>query len=232
MSELGILGRVGARPDRGTEADEARGRRLTRLTKRSLDLTVAAILLMTLWPLWVLIAFMIRRQDGGPVLYRQQRIGLRGQPFELLKFRSMKIDSDDAPLRALVESALRGQAGATNGSFKLHADPRVTPVGRWLRATSIDELPQLLNVMRGDMSLVGPRPALAWEMERFPPRYRRRTDVLPGMTGLWQVCGRSRVDTLDMLEYDLQYVDKASFWLDLRILLRTIPTLVRGDGAR
>ncbi len=231
MSELGALGRVGARPDLGLdEAAPATCR--APLAKRALDVTIAFVLLVALVPVWLIIAFMIRREDGGPVLYRQHRIGLKARRFEMLKFRSMKVDSDDAPLRALVERALAGRAGAANGSFKLDADPRITRVGRWLRATSLDELPQLLNVLRGDMSLVGPRPALAWEMEQFPPRYRRRTDVMPGMTGLWQVSGRSKVDTLGMLELDLQYVEKASWWLDFRILVRTIPTLVRGDGAR
>jgi lipopolysaccharide/colanic/teichoic acid biosynthesis glycosyltransferase len=150
-----------------------------------------------------------------------------------MKFRSMYANNDDTALRAAVAQGLNGDAAASvNGSYKLAADPRVTPVGRVIRALSIDELPQLLNVIRGEMSLVGPRPALAWEMELFPPEYRRRTDALPGITGLWQVNGRSTVSTLQMLQYDVEYVDRRSFWLDMRILLRTIPTLLRRDGAR
>jgi lipopolysaccharide/colanic/teichoic acid biosynthesis glycosyltransferase len=151
----------------------------------------------------------------------------------MLKFRSMSVNSDDSALRDIVRRALRDEnVEPTNGSFKLGADPRVTPVGRWLRSWSIDELPQLLNVLRGDMSLVGPRPALSWETELFPEEYLRRADVAPGITGLWQVSGRSLVSTLRMLQYDVEYVDSQSLWLDVRILWRTIPTLIRGDGAR
>jgi lipopolysaccharide/colanic/teichoic acid biosynthesis glycosyltransferase len=208
-------------------------RRCGPIAKRAVDVILATTVLLVLSPLWAFVSIRIRRHDGGPVLYRQKRVGRGGGSFEMLKFRSMTTNSDDSPLRAIVERALNGESVApANGSYKLHADPRVTPVGRWIRATSIDELPQLLNVLRGDMSLVGPRPALPWEVDLFPSEYRRRTDAVPGMTGLWQVSGRSRVHPLQMLEYDVQYVDNQSLWLDLHILFRTIPTLVRGDGAR
>jgi lipopolysaccharide/colanic/teichoic acid biosynthesis glycosyltransferase len=132
----------------------------------------------------------------------------------------------------VVRLELAGQRAEEDGSFKIHEDPRITLVGRWLRRTSVDELPQLLNVVRGEMSLVGPRPALVWEAELFPPEYRRRTDVLPGITGLWQVRGRSRLSTLDMLRLDVEYADTWSLRQDLSILLRTLPVVLRGDGAR
>ena len=151
----------------------------------------------------------------------------------MVKFRSMSQGGgDDGAHRESILQELSRSAVAVEGSFKLAADPRVTRAGRWLRSTSLDELPQLFNVLRGEMSLVGPRPALAWESELFPEAYRRREDVPPGITGLWQVSGRSRVDTLRMLEYDAEYVDTWSFWLDLRILWRTLPVVLRGDGAR
>jgi lipopolysaccharide/colanic/teichoic acid biosynthesis glycosyltransferase len=204
-----------------------------RMAKRALDIAVAGSLLVILSPLFLLVAILIRRHDGGPVLYGQERIGFGGRRFHMLKFRSMSVNSDDSALRDIVRRALRDEnVEPTNGSFKLGADPRVTPVGRWLRSWSIDELPQLLNVLRGDMSLVGPRPALSWETELFPEEYLRRADVAPGITGLWQVSGRSLVSTLRMLQYDVEYVDSQSLWLDVRILWRTIPTLIRGDGAR
>jgi lipopolysaccharide/colanic/teichoic acid biosynthesis glycosyltransferase len=152
----------------------------------------------------------------------------------MYKFRSMVVGapSDDSALRQAFLDELAGVAQPENDSFKLHDDPRVTRVGKLLRATSFDEIPQLFNVVRGEMSLVGPRPALDWEHDAIAPKYRRRTDVLPGITGLWQVSGRSRLSTPDMLELDLEYVDHASTGRDIAILFRTIPTVIRGDGAR
>ena len=210
-----------------------RGRPIHRVAKRGLDIAVSGGLLIVLSPLFLIVALLIRGHDHGPVLYRQERIGFRGRRFKMLKFRSMYINSDDSALRQIVARALSDESAAPIGaSFKLQGDPRVTPIGRWLRSWSIDELPQLLNVLRGDMSLVGPRPSLPWEAELFPRQFARRTDAVPGMTGLWQVSGRSLVSTLRMLQYDVDYVDQQSFWLDARILCRTLPTLVRGDGAR
>jgi lipopolysaccharide/colanic/teichoic acid biosynthesis glycosyltransferase len=140
--------------------------------------------------------------------------------------------ADDHALREAIHDELAGVRQPENSSFKLAADPRVTKVGRVIRATSLDEITQLFNVARGEMSLVGPRPALDWEAEAFPAEFRRRTDVLPGITGLWQVSGRSRLSTPDMLRLDVEYVDRRSLWLDLQILFRTIPVVIRGDGAR
>jgi lipopolysaccharide/colanic/teichoic acid biosynthesis glycosyltransferase len=144
----------------------------------------------------------------------------------------MVVNDDDSALRDAVQRELDGTREEEDGSFKLADDPRVTPVGRLLRRTSFDEVPQLFNVLLGQMSLVGPRPALPWEVALFPPELRRRHEVLPGLTGLWQVSGRSRLGTPDMLRLDVEYVDSWSLGLDLSILVRTVPVLLRGDGAR
>jgi lipopolysaccharide/colanic/teichoic acid biosynthesis glycosyltransferase len=150
----------------------------------------------------------------------------------MLKFRTMRPGGDDAAHRALIRRELDGLATPVDGSFKLTSDDRVTKLGNFLRRTSLDELPQLINVIRGEMAIVGPRPALAWEHEMFPEDARRRVDVRPGLTGLWQVSGRSTLTTPEMLELDLVYVQHRSLALDLHILARTVGTLARRDGAR
>jgi lipopolysaccharide/colanic/teichoic acid biosynthesis glycosyltransferase len=202
------------------------------LRKRILDLVLASVALVLLSPVIAVVAMLSWATSGSPVLFRQERIGWRARPFTMLKFRTMVGNDDDSALREIVRLELADARTEEDGSFKLADDPRVTRVGSWLRRTSLDELPQLINVVRGDMSLVGPRPALPWEYEMFPLEYRRRTDVIPGITGLWQVNGRSRLSTPDMLRLDVEYVDSWSLRLDLSILIRTIPALVRGDGAR
>jgi lipopolysaccharide/colanic/teichoic acid biosynthesis glycosyltransferase len=206
----------------------------TPTSKRILDLVITLPLLAILSPLLVLIALAIRATSRGPVLFHQPRVGFKDEPFTMVKFRSMTVNapSDDRALREAFHEELAGVRRPQNASFKLADDPRVTPVGRVLRAASLDEITQLFNVVRGDMSLVGPRPALDWEAEAFPPEFRRRTDVLPGITGLWQVSGRSHVSTPEMLRLDLEYVDRRSLLLDIQILFRTIPVVIRGDGAR
>jgi len=203
-------------------------------SKRALDLVITVPLLVLLSPLLLLIAIAIKVNSRGPVLFKQSRVGLGERPFLMYKFRSMVVHapSDDSALRKAFHDELAGIAQPENDSFKLANDPRVTRVGAILRATSLDEITQLLNVVKGEMSLVGPRPALDWEHEAFAPQYKRRTDVLPGITGLWQVSGRSHLSTPEMLDLDLEYVDRRSLWLDIQILFRTIPTVVRGDGAR
>jgi lipopolysaccharide/colanic/teichoic acid biosynthesis glycosyltransferase len=206
----------------------------TPTSKRILDLVITVPLLVILSPLLAVIAVAIKATSRGPVLFHQPRVGLNDVPFTMVKFRSMIVNapSDDGALREAFHQELAGVRQAENASFKLDDDPRVTPVGRVLRASSLDEITQLFNVVRGDMSLVGPRPALDWEAEAFPPEFRRRTDVLPGITGLWQVSGRSHVSTPEMLRLDIEYVDRRSLWLDIQILVRTIPVVIRGDGAR
>jgi lipopolysaccharide/colanic/teichoic acid biosynthesis glycosyltransferase len=204
------------------------------LAKRALDLLITVPLLVLLSPVLAAIAIAIKVTSSGPALFRQTRIGLGEQPFTMFKFRSMVVSapSDDSALRKAFRDELDGVAQPENDSFKLHDDPRVTRIGKLLRATSLDEVPQLFNVVKGEMSLVGPRPALDWEHEMFTPDQQRRTDVLPGLTGMWQVNGRSRLATPEMVELDLEYVERHSIWLDIQILFRTIPTLIRGDGAR
>ena len=199
-----------------------------------LDLAITLPLLVLLSPLLAGDRGRVKLTSRGPVLFRQTRVGLGEQPFTMLKFRSMVVSApaDDGALREAFREELAGVRRPENDSFKLADDPRVTRVGRLLRATSLDEITQLFNVVRGEMSLVGPRPALDWEHDAFPPEFRRRTDVLPGITGLWQVSGRSQLSTPEMLALDIEYVDRRSIWLDIQILFRTIPVVIRGDGAR
>ena len=206
--------------------------RLDDVFKRALDLTVATLLLALLSPVMAIIAITIRCTSPGPALFRQVRIGYRLSPFMMFKFRTMKVDSDDAIHRAYVTAMLAGYATSADterGIYKLTRDPRVTAIGTFLRRSSLDELPQLFNVLRGDMSLVGPRPALPYEAELFEARYRARFMVKPGITGLWQVSGRSTLPMGQALELDVDYVRRRSLGLDLITLLRTIPAVLR-DG--
>jgi lipopolysaccharide/colanic/teichoic acid biosynthesis glycosyltransferase len=201
--------------------------------RRTADLLVCVVLLGVLVVPLLLIALAIRLEDRGPALFRQERIGLRGDRFTL-KFRTMFQGVDDHVLRDLIARELRGEDTVENGSSKLNNDRRVTRIGAFLRRTSLDELPQLFNVLRGEMTLVGPRPCLDWEAEMFPEEFAPRFTVRPGLTGLWQVSGRSTLGTLgtlDMLRLDVLYVRSRSLRSDLGILLRTVPALLR-SGAR
>lgn len=204
-------------------------------TKRALDVVVAAPALLVLAPAMAAIALLVRLTSPGPALFKQARVGLDGREFVVWKFRTMRAGADDRVHRAYVRRLLteeRPPDGGTPGVYKLAADPRVTPVGAWLRRTSLDELPQLWNVLRGEMSLVGPRPALPWEVELYEPRYHERFAVRPGMTGLWQVSGRSHLGMRDALDLDVEYVRRRSLGLDLRILARTVAVVAGGLGAR
>jgi lipopolysaccharide/colanic/teichoic acid biosynthesis glycosyltransferase len=174
----------------------------------------------------------VRLDTPGPALFRQPRVGLDRRLFTLYKFRTMRSGGADGEHRRLIEAELRGDDTCCDGSTKLAADPRVTRSGRFLRRTSLDELPQMANVLRGEMSLVGPRPCLQWEAEMFPAEFADRFSVPPGLTGLWQVCGRSTVGTLDMLRLDVEYVRTRRLGLDMAILARTAVALIRTDGAR
>ncbi|HYZ37790.1 MAG TPA: sugar transferase [Pseudonocardiaceae bacterium] len=202
------------------------------IARRAVDLAVVVVALLVLMIPMLCIAIAVRCSSPGPAFYRQQRIGRGGRPFTMYKFRTMRVGGSDAQHRELIARELRGEDTSVNGSWKIDRDPRVTRIGAFLRRTSIDELPQLINVLLGQMSLVGPRPCLDWEAEMFPARFAERFDVPPGLTGLWQVSGRSTMGTLEMLELDLAYVRGWSFWSDLGILLRTVPALLRGQGAR
>jgi lipopolysaccharide/colanic/teichoic acid biosynthesis glycosyltransferase len=201
------------------------------LAKRVLDIALASVLLVVSSPLLLIIAVLVGATSSGPVLFRQTRVGRAGMPFRMLKFRTMREGCDDAVHRDYVRRLLADQVEAHEGLYKLVDDPRVTRVGAVLRRLSIDELPQLLNVVKGDMTLVGPRPALSFEAELFPDWATPRYLVAPGMTGLWQVSGRNRLTMLQGLELDLEYVERRSFVTDLRILLRTVPAVL-DHGAR
>jgi len=215
----------------GSAPSHRRRRTLGCGAKRALDLVGAALLLLVLWPVVVAAGLAVRATSPGPMLFRQERVGRDGRIFTMLKLRTMRSDSSDRAHRAYVAALLSGEAVAVDGLYKLQGDDRVTRVGRLLRRTSLDELPQVWNVLRGHMSLVGPRPALPWEVDLFPPWARQRFEVRPGITGLWQVSGRSRLSMLDGLILDVQYVRRQSLLFDLLILVRTVGA-VCGRGAR
>jgi lipopolysaccharide/colanic/teichoic acid biosynthesis glycosyltransferase len=180
----------------------------------------------------LLVGLLVRLSSPGPAVFAQRRVGLGGRVFTMYKFRTMRVGVSDVMLRELVAAELAGVDTSVGGSFKLDADPRVTRVGAWLRRTSVDELPQLVNVLLGDMSLVGPRPCLEWEARMFPRVFAQRFCVRPGLTGLWQVSGRSAVGTLEMLQLDLTYVRTRSLGRDLSILARTVPSMLRDHATR
>jgi lipopolysaccharide/colanic/teichoic acid biosynthesis glycosyltransferase len=190
-------------------------------SKRLLDLIVATPLLIAAAPVLLIAATLVRLTSRGPALFRQTRIGWNGRPFTLLKLRTMSLDSGDSAQREFNIRELRGEAVCDDGIFRLNKDPRITTIGCFLRRFSIDEVPQLINVLRGQMSLVGPRPSLPWEVELYTPEQRRRHECLPGLTGLWQVSGRNRLSMPEMLTLDVAYVDSRSLLIDLWILIRT-----------
>jgi lipopolysaccharide/colanic/teichoic acid biosynthesis glycosyltransferase len=199
-----------------------------RLGKRLLDLAIAVPALIASLPILMLAMILTQLVDPGGVLFRQARIGQGGRRFTMLKLRTMRVGNDDSAFREFNERELRGEANPAGGIFKLEKDPRLLPMSWFLRRFSIDELPQLVNVILGDMSIVGPRPCQPWEVELFNPEQRRRHDVLPGITGLWQVSGRNRLSMQQMLALDLVYVEQQSFLLDLKILWQTVPAVLCG----
>lgn len=192
------------------------------LVKRALDVALSLLLFLVLAPLLLLIAVAVRLSSPGPALFRQRRIGLNGREFIIYKFRSMCADPGFTPA---LQNEMSGPA------FKMKEDPRATPLGRFMRQFSLDELPQLWNVLMGDMSLVGPRPPLPGEVDQYQDWHRRRLSMRPGITGLWQVMGRNNIaDFNDWVKLDLRYLDTWSLWLDLKIILKTIPVVLRGTG--
>lgn len=202
--------------------------------KRMIDVSLGLVALALLSPVFVLVAIAVRFSSKGPVLFRQERVGRGHRPFTMFKFRTMYVGGDDSEHRAYVRAMLTpGEdfEAAESGLHKL-VDARVTSVGRVLRRMSLDELPQLLNVVAGSMSLVGPRPVLPWEVELLDEADHVRFEVKPGMTGLWQVSGRSRLPMSKAFQLDREYVAQQSFLLDLKILLKTLPAvLFAGDAA-
>lgn len=193
--------------------------------KRAFDIALSLIVLTTLFIPLAMICFLIRIDSRGPILFSQERMGLRARKFKLFKFRTMILDADDHLEK------LKHLSDRTGPVFKMKNDPRVTNVGRWLRALSIDELPQIINVLRGDMSLVGPRPQVLWEAAAYDEHAKKRLRVLPGITGLWQVSGRAALSYEQMIDLDVFYVENWSLGLDLKIILRTLPAVFAKEGA-
>jgi lipopolysaccharide/colanic/teichoic acid biosynthesis glycosyltransferase len=228
---------------------EQRQRRLYFLCKRVLDILVAGSLLIILSPLMLLIAVLVRLESPGPAIFRQERVGLKQRTngrretgeitlFSLLKFRTMHKDARSdihrAYMKAFIHNDRKGMAtlqGEDTPVRKLVHDPRVTRLGRFLRKGSLDELPQLWNVLKGDMSLVGPRPPIPYEVEEYEPWHRRRLGAKPGLTGPWQVSSRSSSDFDQMVRWDIWYIENQSLWLDFMILLQTPRVVLSGRGA-
>lgn len=202
--------------------------------KRVLDVTVSLLLLPIFGLVMPIIALLVRLDSPGPVLYRQKRIGQNSVEFDFFKFRSMYVNNDDTSHRTAVQQFMNGHQlnheRSASDLYKLKNDRRVTRVGKFIRKTSLDELPQFLNVLRGEMSLVGPRPPLPYEVERYSPRDHLRLAGKPGLTGTWQVYGRSRVSFKEMIEMDISYLQKQSLFYDLKLILLTIPVMVLGRG--
>jgi len=219
-------------------SNSSNDRRPVVVIKRAMDIAGSAIMLSLCAPLFVIIAVLIKASSKGPVLFRQQRVGQFGQHFTFLKFRSMHVNNDHSIHKEYVtkfiasEASKQPSSGDGEGVFKLTNDKRVTRVGRFLRRTSLDELPQFLNVLKGEMSLVGPRPPIPYELAAYQTWHRRRVlEVKPGITGLWQVTGRSRVNFDEMVRLDLRYATSWSPSLDFTILMRTPLAVIRGEGA-
>lgn len=194
--------------------------------KRLMDVAVSATLLVVLAPLFLVVSLCVKLTDGGPVFFRQKRVGLNGRVFDFFKFRSMVVDAE-----AKKAELLRMNKHANSITFKMCRDPRVTWVGRILRKTSLDELPQFWNVLVGEMTLVGPRPAVVSEVQRYTARERRRLAVIPGLTCIWQVSGRADLDFQQQVELDVRYIRERSLLLDFKLMLLTVPAVLSGKGA-
>jgi lipopolysaccharide/colanic/teichoic acid biosynthesis glycosyltransferase len=215
-------------------AEPARPARVVEIGCRALDVTLATFLLVVLLPVMLVIALAIRLDSRGPVFFGQRRLGRSLAPFMVHKFRTMRQGVSHDVHRQFVLSLIAGdEPPKADGKprFKLSSDDRVTRTGRILRRMSLDELPQLWNVVRGEMSLVGPRPPIPYEVEAYPPHWFARFAVKPGVTGLWQVSGRSELTLEDMVKLDIQYVQRRSLWLNVWILARTVPAVLTGRGA-
>lgn len=220
--------------------------------KRVLDVTMATLALLLIWPLMLTLILIVKLDSPGSAFFSQERVGVRRRrkngkvywervPFTCYKFRSMRSDADPNLHRKFIEAYIAGDDARMaavqpdkNGKtkYKLNGDPRITNIGRFLRKTSLDELPQLWNVLNGDMSLVGPRPAIPYELENYSSWHMRRFEAIQGMTGLWQVEGRGELGFNDMVRLDIEYTERQSFWLDLKILFGTIPAVLMNRGAQ
>lgn len=207
---------------RGNQSDDCRGDRLA--WKRALDISLIILSAPLTIPLAAAIALLIKLVSRGPALFRQQRVGLHGQPFMCLKFRTMKMNADTGVHRNYLHELIGSDAPMKKMDVK--GDARLIPFGAILRATGLDELPQLINVLRGEMSLVGPRPCVPYEAEKYSDWHKRRFDALPGLTGWWQVCGKNNTSFNEMIQMDIWYAENQSLWLDLKIILFTVPALL------
>ena len=211
---------------------------LERFAKRASDILLSLVAIILLAPVWLILSLLVKRSSAGPVMFRQERVGMDGRIFLCYKFRTMRADSDETVHREAYRKNIVGHSTANAGNEeqpvfgKVKDDDRVTPTGRWLRRSSLDELPQLFNVLKGDMSIVGPRPPIPYEVEDYDIWHRKRLDMKPGITGLWQVSGRNRLTFEEMVRTDLYYIENWSLWLDLKIIFLTLPAVWRGDGAR
>lgn len=199
------------------------------VVKRTLDVVIAFIALIFLAPIMLVLAFLIRNRDGGPALFRQKRIGLDGKEFLCLKFRSMVTNAAEELDKVLKSDPEAAAEWARDQ--KLRNDPRITPVGRFIRKTSLDELPQLINILKGEMSIIGPRPIVQNEIEKYGVFFQDYASVKPGVTGLWQISGRNDTTYEERVQLDVDYAKKWSIWLDLKILFMTIPAVLFSKGA-
>jgi len=195
-----------------------------------IDVAAASLALALLSPVWLVIGALIRATSSGPALFARTVVGKDGRSFTYYKFRTMR-QGDDTHHRAWLREFVLRDSPYSGGDYKVRSDPRVTDVGKFLRRTSLDEVPQLLNVLRGDMSIVGPRPPIEYEYGLYDDRSKRRLAVKPGITGLYQVSARSRVPFSEMLKLDLEYIERRSIWLDLKIMLATPVVMISGRGA-
>jgi lipopolysaccharide/colanic/teichoic acid biosynthesis glycosyltransferase len=217
-----------------TTGGRGRPARVSNAACRALDLVLSCLLLVVLLPLFVVVSIAILLDSPGSVLFRQRRLGRDLEPFRVCKFRTMYDGVGHDAHRAFVSKLIAGEDPSESSSgprYKMGADERVTRLGRILRRLSIDELPQLWNVVRGEMSLVGPRPPIPYEVEQYPPDWFARFAVKPGVTGLWQVSGRCELTVEQMIHLDIEYVQRRSFWLNVRIVVRTIPVVLSTRGA-
>ena len=203
-----------------------------RILKRVSDIIFSALILLFISPLLLLIALLVKLSSKGRVFFLQERVGMDGRTFTFIKFRSMNEDADDTAHRDVYKANIKNPDGNGQSHGKVPNDPRITPIGKILRRFSIDELPQFFNVIKGDMSVVGPRPPIPYEVEEYEIWHRKRLDMKPGITGLWQVSGRNRLTFEEMVRLDLYYIENWSLFLDLKILLLTIPAILRGEGER
>jgi len=214
---------------------KAGGRQAVVALRRGFDVVFALALILLFSPVLIAVTIAVRLDSRGPAFFRQRRVGYREKEFTLFKFRSMRVDADPRGHREYVTALINGAEANPDGGrenlYKLAVDNRITPVGRWIRRWSLDELPQLFNVLRGDMTLVGPRPAIPYEVAEYPSWYRERFSVKPGLTGYWQVSGRNERTYEEMVRLDIEYAERQSLGLDLLILLKTPWVVLSRKGA-